>query len=204
MKKENILFQGAEAHILKTKSGIIKRRIKKNYRFEDIDNKIRKSRTRREAKIINKISKKIPVPEIIKVDETKKEILMTFIKGDKLSEKLNTLKDNLKICQTIGKNISTLHDSDIIHGDLTTSNMIYNKTERKVYFIDFGLSYTSSRIEDKAVDIHLIKEALNAKHFPQSEKFFSSILKGYKSSENSKKVLEQLKKVESRGRYKQQ
>ena len=74
----------------------------------------------------------------------------------------------------------------------------------KVYFIDFGLGFESNRIEDKAVDLHLIKQALEAKHFRYFESFFSNVLKGYKTSKNSSIVLQRLDKVESRGRYKAQ
>ena len=72
----------------------------------------------------------------------------------------------------------------------------------KVYFIDFGLGFNSHRIEDKSVDLHLIKQALEAKHFSNWKTFFQSIEEGYGYFKDSKKVLEQLEKVEKRGRYK--
>src|SRR3989344_6494536 len=158
---------------------------------------------KKKTKILLKASKLIPVPTLIKTDE-KEKIEMQFILGKKLSESLDKLKNSLKICKKIGENIAKLHDSGIIHGDLTTSNMIYNQKENKVYFLDFGLGYESSKIEDKAVDLHLIKQALEAKHFKNYEKFFKTILKGYEISKNHKEVLKRLEKVESRGRYKQQ
>jgi Kae1-associated kinase Bud32 len=74
----------------------------------------------------------------------------------------------------------------------------------KLYFIDFGLSFNSKRTEDKATDLHLIKQALEAKHFKNFKAFFSQILKGYKKSNQASEVLKRLEKVESRGRYKKQ
>jgi Kae1-associated kinase Bud32 len=124
---------------------------------------------------------------------------MQFIKGKKLSEHLDTLKNANKICEQIGKQTSVLHDNDIIHGDLTTSNLILAKN--KLYFIDFGLSFHSHRIEDKAVDLHLLRQALEAKHFKHWETFFRFFLKGY-NPKNKTSILQQLKKVEARGRYK--
>src|SRR3989344_801397 len=237
------LAQGAEAIISLTKENTVsKHRIKKSYRLPFLDNKIRKQRTKSEAKILVKASKLIPVPNLIKTDD-KENLEIEFIQGKKLSENLDDLKDNLEICTTIGKQIAILHDNDIIHGDLTTSNMIYvpinklndkkdvnvksshqgssannnnnlkhpipdlqdNNLSFKVYFIDFGLSYISKRAEDKAVDRHLIKQALEAKHFKHFESFFSHVLKGYeKTSKDSNPILERFKKVELRGRYKQQ
>lgn len=194
---KNIIGRGAEAILIKEGSSLLKDRIKKSYRLPELDKKLRKTRTKKEAKLLNKASSLIPVPKIIDSDN-KEKIIMEFIEGKKLSETLDNLKNKQEVCEKIGENIAKLHDSDIIHGDLTTSNMILNKD---VYFIDFGLGFTSKRIEDKAVDLHLLKQALEAKHFKCWEELFNSVLKGYKSKDKSL-ILEQLKKVESRGRYK--
>jgi TP53 regulating kinase-like protein len=70
-----------------------------------------------------------------------------------------------------------------------------------LFIIDFGLSFHSQRLEDKAVDLHLIKQALEAKHFQNHEGLFKEFLKNYKPKDY-KNILEQLKKVEARGRYK--
>lgn len=200
--KQEIISQGAEALILLNKNKIIKRRVRKSYRIQELDEKIRKLRTRSETKLLEKASKIISTPKIIKSDEKSKEILMEFIKGKKLSEHLDNFseKKQLKIFRQIGKNIAKLHDSDIIHGDLTTSNMILKKDE--LYMIDFGLGFISHKIEDKAVDLHLLKQALEAKHFRNWEKLFNEIIKSYKISKDSKKVFERIKQIEKRGRYK--
>lgn len=227
--KRGIIFQGAEAVIIKKSNSIIKDRIKKSYRIPFFDNKLRKQRTKRESKLLEKASKLIPIPKLIKISEYKLEL--EFIKGKKLSEHLDNLKNANQICIQIGKNIAKLHDDNIIHGDLTTSNMIYagkfsknhklsvsdtypkstlrdnnlsNDSKFKIFFIDFGLGFESSHVEDKAVDLHLIKQALEAKHFKHFQVFFSNIIKGYKTSSNAPVVLQRLEKVESRGRYKEQ
>ena len=213
--KQKILAQGAEALIIQNKNTILKKRVKKSYRLPFLDEKIRKLRTRSESKLLEKSSKLIPTPKILGVSEKNKEITLEFIKGKKLSEHLNDLKNKVKIAKQIGKNIAKLHDNNIIHGDLTTSNMIYvdannpsfskrNNSPFLIYFIDFGLGFISSKAEDKAVDLHLIKQALEAKHFQHHKVLFNSILQGYKTSKNSKEVLNRLKKVELRGRYKSQ
>jgi len=201
---QKLLFQGAEALIILDKNKILKKRVKKSYRLPELDEKIKKLRTRSEARFLEKASKLIPVPKIIKVDEKEKEILMEFIKGKKLSDKLENFseKQQSEIFKQIGKNIAKLHGSDIIHGDLTTSNMIFNEKEDKVYFLDFGLGFGSHKIEDRAVDLHLLKQALEAKHFKNWKILFSEVTEGYKTSKNYKQVFERFKKVEKRGRYK--
>lgn len=197
--KPKIIEKGAEATIELKNNQIIKNRIKKSYRIDDIDNKLRKTRTKAEAKIINKLQDTIPVPKVISTDD-KQEIIMEYIDGKKLSEYLDNL-DHEKICKIISENISKIHDKGIIHGDLTTSNMIYKTSENKIYFIDFGLSFHSNKIEDKAIDLHLLQQALEAKHYKIWKKAWEIITNNYNPND-SKKILERLKQIEKRGRYK--
>src|SRR3989344_7619899 len=164
-----IISQGAEALITKKDNYLIKDRIKKSYRLPEIDLKLRKSRTKKEVKLLQKSQSLIPVPKIFSNSDY--SISIEYIKGKKLSEYLDKLKNKLKIAEEIGKNIGILHNNNIIHGDLTTSNMIYSKN--KLYFVDFGLGFESNKAEDKAVDLHLIKQALEAKHFSNFQSFFT-------------------------------
>ena len=192
-----LIQQGAEAKIMLDKDIVIKDRISKGYRHPELDKKIIKRRTKSEAKILNKANSIINAPkaEIEDIDKIK----MPFIKGKKLYENLEEI-DYKDVCKKIAKSIARLHDNEIIHGDLTTSNMILDDNGN-LFFIDFGLGFHSNRIEDKAVDLHLIKQALEAKHFGIYEECFNIITKEY-DSKDSKLVLKQLEKVESRGRYK--
>jgi len=134
--KPQIIARGAEAILIKEGEFLIKDRIKKSYRIEELDKKLRKSRTKSEAKILNKVSELIKVPRVIETDD-KEKIKMQFIKGKKLSEHLNSLNSNqtTEVCKQIGQQIARLHDNNIIHGDLTTSNMILSEKENKVFLI---------------------------------------------------------------------
>jgi TP53 regulating kinase-like protein len=196
-----LIAQGAEAKILLKDSTITKDRISKSYRIPELDKRIRKSRTKAETKLLHKASQviNVPLPEISK--ETNK-IIMPYIDGQKLSDNLDKfpLEKQKQVCKQIGEDVAKLHDAEIIHGDLTTSNMILK--DNKIFFIDFGLGYISHKFEDKAVDIHLFKQALEAKHFRNWETLFSEFEKGYNTSKDSKIVFERLKAVEKRGRYK--
>ena len=201
---QKIIQHGAEAKIILKDNLILKDRIPKSYRIPELDNKIRKRRTKSEIKLLTKASKIINVPfpqEIMNKKNINYKITMPFIKGKKLSEYLNKfpLKKQKEICKKIGEDISKLHDSNIIHGDLTTSNMILK--DKKIFFIDFGLGFFNGKYEDKAVDIHLFKQALEAKHFKNWKILYKEFEKGYSKSNNSKTVFERLKAVEKRGRY---
>ena len=126
------------------------------------------------------------------------KIEMEYIKGSLLRDVFDDVKGRRDIFLDIGKNISTLHNNGTIHGDLTTANMILK--DNKVYFIDFGLGFFSDKIEDKAVDIYLLREVLEGEH---DVSVFNDILEGYKNCEDYDKVIDRLKKVERRGRYKE-
>ena len=192
-----LIGKGAEAELYLDKDKVIKKRISKRYRIKELDVPLRKTRTRREAKIIEKLPEEIPTPELLKMDDKNMNLEMSFIKGDKVRDMLDK---KLNICKDIGEKIAMMHNSGIIHGDLTTSNMIYNK---EVYFIDFGLSFFSEKIEDKAVDLHLLRQALESKHYKVFDKAFKLVLKGYKrESENYDDIMNRLEKVEARGRNK--
>jgi Kae1-associated kinase Bud32 len=201
MQKTNIIAQGAEAVLIRQGKFLEKKRIKKGYRHNELDIFLRTSRTRHESKILEKAKNLINVPEVQKTTDF--SVNMDFVPGKKLSTYLDTFPEKVafKICRQIGQQAAILHKSNIIHGDLTTSNMILNKG--KVYFIDFGLSFHSTRAEDKAVDMHLIKEAIKSKHFKRAQGYFKNIINGYKlNNPEANVVLKQLEKVEARGRYK--
>ncbi|MEX0920804.1 MAG: KEOPS complex kinase/ATPase Bud32 [Candidatus Pacearchaeota archaeon] len=207
LKKPKLIAEGAEAQIfLNNENKIIKKRQKKSYRHPKIDEKIRKLRTRSEGKILEKASKIISVPKIILSNEIEKEIIMEFIKEEKLSKNLNsfTLKKQREIFELMGENIAKLHKENIIHGDLTTSNMIFVKDKNKLFFLDFGLGFISKKIEDKSVDLHLLKQALEAKHYKNWKTLFEEVSKGYNKTIGQKefrKILDRMNAVEKRRRY---
>lgn len=199
---KDIIAQGAEAIIYYHDGHLIKERVRKYYRLEEIDNKIRKFRTRRERTLLEKAAKVIPVPKVFANCDKKMTIDMEFIEGKKLSECLDEFpeKKRLEVCELIGEQVAKLHDANIIHGDLTTSNMILDK--EKLYFIDFGLGFEDIKAEHKAVDLHLLRQALESKHYKHYESSYKAVLNGYKKSKNYTEVMKRLEKVESRGRYK--
>ncbi len=179
---------------------IQKSRVPKSYRHPKLDTRIRKTRTKGEAKILTKsLEAEVNVPKVLNKSEF--ELQIEYLPGEKLSETLNDYeeKKQFEIMKKLGEQTAKLHDSDIIHGDLTTSNTILR--DEKIYLIDFGLGFFSKKVEDKAVDLHLIKQALEAKHFQNYENLFKNFLKGYKSKDKEE-ILERLKAVEKRGRYK--
>ncbi|MBW3018430.1 Kae1-associated serine/threonine protein kinase [Candidatus Woesearchaeota archaeon] len=200
-----IIGRGAEAVIRKKKQDgaeiAVKERIKKSYRIDEIDQELRKLRTRKEAKVLETINQVIPSPKLLKVDEKENLIEMEFVAGEKIRDVLEK-EDYIALCKQIGMQVAKIHKKNLIHGDLTTSNFILK--EGKIYFIDFGLSFHSARIEDKAVDLHLLKQALESKHYTIWKECFEAAINGYTiESDEADDVLKRLEQVEKRGRYKE-
>lgn len=180
---------------------VIKKRIPKTYRIPEIDNKLRSSRTRREVKVLEKLHGLGFVPRVLYSDNNSK-LEIEYLGTEKLSEVLEQ-QDYELLGKEIGKKIKKIHDMGIIHGDLTTSNMILidnlsNNIHNKIYFIDFGLSFFSDKIEDKAVDLHVLEQALESRHSAISKKVFDAVKIGY----SDKIVLKRLQAVQKRGRNK--
>ena len=193
-----LIAQGAEAKLFLEDGRILKNRFQKKYRLPEIDNKLRGFRTRREAKILEKLRAiNFPAPKLIKGDE-KENIAMEKIGGKLLKDVLEKAYYK-ELCAEMGRKIAILHNNSIIHGDLTTSNMILNK---EIYFIDFGLSFFSDKAEDKAVDLHVLKEALESKHYRIGQECFKMVIDSYnKEANSSPETLKRLEAVEKRGRY---
>jgi Kae1-associated kinase Bud32 len=195
----DVLGSGAEATIYVDGAVVSKVRENKAYRIEEIDSALITSRTRREAKILTKLAAAgIAVPKVLST--TKTTINMDLVPGTKVRDCLT--KTNVSVLSPkIGAILAQMHALDITHGDLTTSNMIWD--EEKIWLIDFGLSQVSLRIEDKAVDLHLLKHALESYHHDCFEEAFDLIIKTYSENlTNSVEILERLEIVEKRGRNK--
>lgn len=198
-----IFGQGAESIIYLENNEVIKHRIKKNYRIQEIDIKKRKYPTRNEAKLLQKAKELgVNVPLVKRIDEIEFKLYLSHIDGKIVRDYIDDLNDEeiKKIFNGIGKEIAKLHDGNIIHGDLTTANFILK--DNKIYIIDFGLGFISEKDEDKAVDLRVLKQALESKHSKISEKAFNEVLNAYQSSKNYNKVIERLGIVSLRGRYK--
>jgi len=150
----------------------------------------------------------IDTPALYFVDLENSCIFMEEILGKTVKQFLFEQKDLSapeidSLTEAIGTNIAILHEGDIIHGDLTTSNlMLRNSLKLSLVMIDFGLSYVSTLSEDKAVDLYVLERAFIATH-PTSEQLFQNILKAYGSaSKRSNEVLKKLDQVRLRGRKK--
>ncbi len=198
------IAQGAEAVLYKDRGTIIKERLSKAYRLPHLDESLRKFRTRREAKVLQKLEElNFPAPHVRDFSDKRMSLVMDFIPGEKLREVLAEEDDYESLAKEIGNKVGLLHGKDIIHGDLTTSNMIKHEETGELFLIDFGLSSFSDKNEDKAVDLHLLDRALESKHYQQYPDIFAKVLEGYRESNpGAAEVLKRFEQVQKRGRNK--
>ncbi|MFA5363725.1 MAG: KEOPS complex kinase/ATPase Bud32 [Candidatus Bathyarchaeia archaeon] len=205
-----LIKKGAEASLyLDTwheRKVIKKVRHPKLYRIAELDNMIRSQRTVHEPNIMHKAKQAgVPTPTIFMVDTAEATVIMEFVEGKQVKEVLNSFsaEEQQRVCYTIGLMVGRLHKNGIIHGDLTTSNMILTPSGR-IVFVDFGLSERSTELEPKGVDIHLLKRALNSTHYMYAKQCFDAVMNGYVEAvgkEEAKNVFQKIHEIEKRGRY---
>jgi len=188
-----VIASGAEAVITLCEDTIIKTRVQKRYRLQEIDENIRRERTRTEARLISE-ARRCGVPTPIMRDITDFEIKMEYINGTALK---NIIDPSLS--ERTGELVGKLHTCGLIHGDLTTSNILFKN--EKLYLIDFGLAYPDKTVEARGVDVHVLFQTFESTH-ENHEELIDAFITGYrKTFKFADDVLERVKEIESRGRY---
>ena len=204
-----LLYKGAEADVILGEwqglEAVFKVRKPLTYRLKVLDEAIRRQRTVREAEMIH-LAKKAGVssPHLYNVDVVGSTLVMEFIRGDRVKDlALSLSKSQLEeVFFEFGQDVGRLHRYGIMHGDLTTANVVRRKG--RLVFIDFGLSLRSTRLEDHGVDMRLVKETLVGAHPIISTRALEALNRGYASvvgPARSRAVLKQLQNIERRGRY---
>ena len=210
-KEFKILAVGAEAVLMKGCflgiESVYKVRIPKPYRDLRLDLRLRRERTLAEAKLMI-VAKKagVNVPYILLIEPDAGIIIMEYLKGSLLKNILNTLQDSVmqKTLKLVGAMVGKLHNEGIVHGDLTTSNIIIHHDTGEPYLIDFGLAKVSDDIEDRGVDIHLFLRSLESTHYVVKDKAYKYFLEGYgevTGQEELSKVIDKVREIRLRGRY---
>ncbi len=194
-----VINEGAEAQIIQIDNNTLKKvRLSKPYRISLIDDKLRKSRNKREFKVLKKLfDNNINVPEPYELNDSNEDTHFTFefINGENLKYVLDK-----KLLFKAFDEIIKVHNLDIVHGDLTTLNMLVK--DEKVYLIDFGLSEFSIKIEDKAVDLNLFFNCIKNEH-QQFQIAKASLIERYCDKvSKGKEIVKRLENIEGRGRNK--
>lgn len=218
--QSQFLSIGAEATIEKNKilgkEMVVKTRVVKGYRNPLLDAPLRRERTLHESKMLHAAKKMgIQTPIVYLVDTHTNTIYMEYVDAPRLKHVLldgkTKITEKMRLCKEFGKIIATFHEYHLIHGDLTTSNVLVRKNKKsknkksqkhtnELVMIDFGLAFFSHKMEDLAVDLVNLKKTFSATHSTLN-KGWEEIQKGYLENGGAKNVLKQMEHVESRIRY---
>ena len=213
-----VVYRGAEADLLRGRwcglDAVFKFRRPFIYRLKVLDDAIRRQRTAREAEMIHDAKRSgARTPLLYFVDAGNALIVMQWVKGLRLKEALYSLPpEGLdRVFAELGGEVARLHAFGITHGDLTTSNVLLDddhndrgNNRRELTLIDFGLSLRTRRLEDRAVDLRLVKETLTGAHSEIASKAYSALLEGYGGEAGPgevRAVTRQVAEIERRGRY---
>jgi N6-L-threonylcarbamoyladenine synthase/protein kinase Bud32 len=188
--------RGAEAIITFHNEKAFKRRVSKRYRISALDRRLIAERTRAEARLIH-MARKAGVPTPIIHDISEDTIVMEHVKGILLTTSLTD-----KGLRKVGRVVGRLHSAGIMHGDLTTSNMIIRTSDERCVLIDFGLAQVTQEIEQRGVDVHVLFQTLESTAPEMAGTLKSAFIDGYRETfEGADTVLEREHDIELRGRY---
>ena len=184
-------YFGGEAIVRIYENVVEKERRPKRYRIRELDDVLRKKRTRTEVRLMN-LARRYGVATPIVLDVRDYTIVMERIDGIPVREIMNE-----EICREIGRSLAKMHSANIVHGDVTPMNMIY--MDEKIYFVDFGLAFVDTDVEPKGVDVHVFFEALKA-YFDEWKNLKKAFIEGYLETGN-RDVIKRAEEIAERGRY---
>jgi N6-L-threonylcarbamoyladenine synthase/protein kinase Bud32 len=187
--------QGAEATVSVEDDRVVKRRRPREYRHPTLDERLRRQRTRSEARLTSLARRQgVPTPVVHDVDPAETTITFEFVGDRDLQAGLSTERVG-----AVGGHLAAIHDAGFVHGDPTTRNV--RLSPERTYLIDFGLGYHSRDPEDHAMDLHVLGRSLDGTA-DDSETLREAALDAYRGrSADPGPVLDSLAAIEGRGRY---
>ncbi|SFS40852.1 bifunctional N(6)-L-threonylcarbamoyladenine synthase/serine/threonine protein kinase [Halostagnicola kamekurae] len=172
---------------------VTKNRRSKSYRHPELDERLRRERTRIEARLTNLARREgVPTPVLTDIDAREATLAFEYVGETDLRESLSTER-----VRTVGRHLAKLHRAGFVHGDPTTRNV--RVAPERTFLIDFGLGYHTDHVEDYAMDVHVFDQSLVGTA-DEPEPLRAALREGYRS-EGKVRVLERLADVEGRGRY---
>ncbi|EFY92854.1 serine/threonine-protein kinase bud32 [Metarhizium acridum] len=223
-----LITQGAEGRLYKTTylrpdvPCALKYRPPKPWRHPILDQRLTKHRILSEARILAKCRRDgVRVPAVYAIDESAGWLMLEWIQGTpvrvNINERLGSRTDGIEndarlkdLMRRIGVAIGNMHRVGIVHGDLTTSNMMLrppsdsadqvDALSGEIVIIDLGLASGSIHEEDRAVDLYVLERAFGSTH-PRAECVFGELLDAYRGCfKQAATVLKKLEDVRMRGR----
>lgn len=201
------IARGAEAVVTQTpylsRRAVIKKRLPKSYRHPVLDKKLTSRRLAQEARVLLRLRKiGVKVPALYEVRQDTAELVMEYIEGVALKDMLGGdcgLDDGVGVMKQLGAVVARMHRADIVHGDLTTGNVLV-VGDSDVCLIDFGLSHGNGTDEDMAVDLYVLERAVISAHAESAQPLNDAFIEAYANEIGRPSVLTRLAEVRARGR----
>jgi len=204
--------RGAEASLRKVDwwgfPALLKERDLKTYRPKALDERIRRERTRNEARLLVDARRLgIRTPMIYDIDLPRHRLILEELPGPTLRQLLEDPDlpgDDLPVAiRAFGRALGVLHAGSIAHGDLTSSNVLFPQGARgPPAFLDLSMGTRSPGVEELGIDLHLVEEDLKALS-PRSEVLVRVFHEGYAEGNpgGAKDVRARAKVIRGRVRY---
>ncbi|MFW6018407.1 MAG: bifunctional N(6)-L-threonylcarbamoyladenine synthase/serine/threonine protein kinase [Halapricum sp.] len=188
-------LQGAEATVTIEDRTVTKRRQPRAYRHERLDGRLRRERTRLEARLTSQARRVgVPTPVLEDVDPERGRLVFERVGVSDLREEPTESR-----IRAVARHLAAIHDAGFVHGDPTTRNV--RLSAERTYLIDFGLGYFTDDPEDYAMDLHVFDQSLTGTA-DDSEPLIAAAREAYReASSQPEPVLDSLRAIDGRGRY---
>jgi len=184
--------QGAESAVTISGEVVEKHRHQRAYRHPKLDERLRRERTRGEARLLSDARRQgVRTPVIRDIDTAEMKLILQRVGEDDLRDALTA-----EHVRTVAEQLARLHEAGLVHGDPTTRNV---RVGDRVSLIDFGLGYYSGDPEDHAMDLRVLLGSL-AGTDDDAERLRNAVLDAYRGAGDDS-VLDRLSEIEARGRY---
>jgi len=199
---------GAEATVTVEGDRVTKRREPRSYRHPRLDERLRRERTREEARLTSEArTHGVPTPVLLDVDVHETTLVFEYVGETDLRGALTPAR-----VRDVARHLATIHEAGFVHGDPTTRNVRVSGPEAsdrddagtataggRTYFIDFGLGYYTDDVEDYAMDLHVFAQSL-AGTTDDADELMDAAEAAYRETGDSR-VVDHLREIEGRGRY---
>jgi len=197
------VITGAEATVTVGDEVVTKRRNPRSYRHPELDERLRRERTRAEARLTSGARRMgVPAPLVRDIDLERTQLRVQRVGDCELRDAVTPSR-----VRQVSRHLARLHAAGLVHGDPTTRNVRVradaspgaNNGEPSLFLIDFGLGYHSDHPEDHAMDLQVLQQSLTGTE-ADAATLVNAVEEAYRETGNSA-VLERLRDIESRGRY---
>ena len=187
-RDEGIIHVGAEAEVRVGSwlglDAVRKIRRPRGWRHPDLDRMLTLQRMEAEYRSLVRLSNTgIRIPSILHLDRNEMILTMTRVEGTPLIEHLRNGAASSEDLLRVGAVIRRLHRAGIVHGDLSTNNILWSE-EAEPALIDLGLSSSTTEVERFGIDLHVLEEILGASH-PEHEDGMVKVEEGYLAVDES-------------------